>query len=232
MQRVRGCDNPDLEYRRPLAGWPQLRVGDLGGFPQALIGSAWRRTNLAIMAGDGALCPEGQPLKALRAVFQAVCHPPAAGPMLVTAVTSQDLEASTMKTSLGSAAESAGELYVRTDISPEQIFQAIGRLRKEARDEIDRLIRFLDATENHMELEPEDEGDDSELEDDDPAENDLDDEPSLGSCDPSMGGGDQTRWAAGDRRDLEDDPTESGIGDHDGLLEQVGWQDWQHTVMA
>src|SRR5437868_6842871 len=122
-----------------------------------------------------------------------------------------------MKTPLGSPAESAGELYVRTDISPEQIFQAIGSLRKDARDEIDRLIRFLDSTENHMELEPEDGGDDSELEDDVPAENDLDDEPSLGSCDPSMGGGDQTRWAAGDRRDLEDDPTESGIGDRDGL---------------
>jgi hypothetical protein len=25
----------------------------------------------------------------------------------------------------------------------------------------------------------------------------VDDEPSLGSVDPSMGGGDQTRWAAG-----------------------------------
>jgi hypothetical protein len=58
-----------------------------------------------------------------------------------------------------------------------------------------------------MELEPEDEGDDCELEDDDPAENDLDDEPSLGSVDPSMGGGDQTWWAAGGRRDL----AESGI---------------------
>jgi hypothetical protein len=34
------------------------------------------------------------------------------------------------------------------------VFQAIGRLRKEARDEIDRLIRFLDETDNHMELEP------------------------------------------------------------------------------
>jgi hypothetical protein len=60
----------------------------------------------------------------------------------------------------------------------------------------------------------------------------ADDEPSLGSCDPSMGGGDQTRWGAGDRGDLEKDPTESGIGDHDGLLEQIGYRDWTHTVMA
>lgn len=113
------------------------------------------------------------------------------------------------------------ELYVRTDISPEQIFHAIGRLRKEARDEIDRLIRFLDSTENHMELEPEDENDDAELEEDDPAEDDGLAEPSLGSVDPAMGGGDQTRWAAGDRRDLELDGAESGIGDRDGLLEQA-----------
>jgi len=37
-------------------------------------------------------------------------------------------------------------LYLPTDITPEKLFQAIGRLRKEARDEIDRLIRFLDDT--------------------------------------------------------------------------------------
>src|SRR5476651_1455088 len=60
-------------------------------------------------------------------------------------------------------------LYLPVDVTPEQLFQAIGRLRKEARDEIDRLVRFLDETENHMELEPEDEADDSEM------------EPSLGS---------------------------------------------------
>jgi hypothetical protein len=39
-------------------------------------------------------------------------------------------------------------------LRPEEILRAIGRLRKEARDEIDRLIRFLDETEDHMELEP------------------------------------------------------------------------------
>lgn len=62
-------------------------------------------------------------------------------------------------------------LYYPTPVTPEEAFQAIGRLRKEARDEIDRLIRFLDETDNHMEREPEDEGDDAE------------DEPSLGSFD-------------------------------------------------
>ena len=37
-------------------------------------------------------------------------------------------------------------INVKTPITPEEIFRAIGRLRKEARDEIDRLIRFLDDT--------------------------------------------------------------------------------------
>jgi hypothetical protein len=121
-------------------------------------------------------------------------------------------------------------------------------LRRDAREEIDRLIRFLDETENHMELEPngdeldfsyphtgprtvvftsgpeltnrahsEDDEDDDVDEDDDPAE------PALASLD---GQDYQTRWAAG-RRDLELDGAESGIGDLDGLREQVGTQDWQ-----
>jgi hypothetical protein len=75
-----------------------------------------------------------------------------------------------------------------------------------------------------MECEPNDEGDEAELEDDDPGEAGADDEPALGSLD---GKDDQTAWAAGDRRDLELDPAESGIGDHDGLLEQIGQPDWQ-----
>ena len=63
-------------------------------------------------------------------------------------------------------------LYLPTDITPEQLFRAIGKLRKDARDEIDRLIRFLDETDNHMELEPCDEDGEGE-----------DAEPSLGSFD-------------------------------------------------
>jgi hypothetical protein len=63
----------------------------------------------------------------------------------------------------------------RGPITAEEIFRAIGRLRKEARDEIDRLIRFLDDTDNHMELDPCD--DDGEGEDA---------EPSLGSFDRMM----------------------------------------------
>jgi hypothetical protein len=49
-----------------------------------------------------------------------------------------------------------------------------------------------------------------------------DDEPSLGSFDHGHHRN-QERWAMGDRRDLEQDPAESGIGDVDGLLEQVDY---------
>ena len=105
-----------------------------------------------------------------------------------------------------------------------------------------------------MEIEPEDEGDDAEAEpslgsfdrmtDQDKAwrqfagelcfsvdaeQDDADAEPLLGSLD---GRTDQTAWAAGDRRDMEQDPAESGIGDYDGLGEQVGSQDWQQGAMA
>ncbi len=62
-------------------------------------------------------------------------------------------------------------LYLPTPVTPEEAFQAIGRLRKAARAEIERLIDWLDSTENHMEREPDDEGDEAEL------------EPSLGSFD-------------------------------------------------
>jgi hypothetical protein len=137
----------------------------------------------------------------------------------------------------------------------QELFQAIGRLRKEARDEIDGLIRFLDDTDSHMEREPDDEGDDSEMPslgsfdrmadqskawrqsagelcfsidaEQDDADNDDGDraEPSMGSI------GDmhlnQEGWAVGDRRDFEQDDAESGIADQDGLDEQVPFRDWQ-----
>src|SRR3954452_23107226 len=77
----------------------------------------------------------------------------------------------------GTPAESAGPLYVKTDISPEQIFQAIGRLRREARDEIVRLIQFLDKTDDYVSRELEDSIDDN------PQGEEGDDEPSLGSFD-------------------------------------------------
>jgi hypothetical protein len=134
----------------------------------------------------------------------------------------------------------------------------LGRLRKEASAEINRLIAFLDSSDEYVT---------TELEDDDDREDGGDTEPSLGSfdrmvnqekswkrslfipvdqgadmeCDaaddePSLGSLDhnhtQEEWATGDRRDHEKDDAESGIGDTDGLLEQVGSQDWQTGGMV
>jgi hypothetical protein len=163
-------------------------------------------------------------------------------------------------------------IYYKTPVTPEEAFQAIGRLRKEARDEIYRPIQFLDKTDDYVSRELEDTIDDNphdeetddngeDSEDADPAE------PSLGS----LGLTDQDDWAMGDRRDLEDehdgaeppeddepalgafeghdnqkvawsgatwttdyelDDPESGIGDQDGLDEQVPFRDWQGVGMV
>lgn len=64
-------------------------------------------------------------------------------------------------------------LYRRTDISPEQFFQALGRLRRAARDEIERLIQWLDST---IDV------DEDMAVDDEPCD-DRELEPSLGSFD-------------------------------------------------
>jgi hypothetical protein len=118
------------------------------------------------------------------------------------------------------AVTAAPAIYYKTPVTPEEAFQAIGRLRKEARDEIDRLIRFLDETDNHMEREPED----------DPGEDDGLKEPSLGSVTPASA--DQTKWASGSQSDTEQDDGETGIGDQDGLDEQVPCRDWQGVGMV
>lgn len=57
-----------------------------------------------------------------------------------------------------------------------------------------------------------------------------DDEPSLGALE---GHTDQrAAWHVESVNDYELDHSESGIGDPDGLLEQVGTQDWQQGAMA
>jgi hypothetical protein len=131
--------------------------------------------------------------------------------------------------------------------------QTLARMRREARDEISRLIQFLDASDQYVMTELEDE---AGLEDGGESEPSLgsfdrmldqeksyrvgacnvdaeldtsDDEPDLGSRDHNWS---QEAWAAGDRRDLEQDGGESGIGDIDGWLEQVGSQDWMGGGMV
>ena len=64
----------------------------------------------------------------------------------------------------------------------------------------------------------------------DAEQDDADAEPSLGSVgDVHL---DQERWAAGDRRDFEQDDGESGIADQDGLDEQVPFRDWMMVGMV
>jgi hypothetical protein len=133
--------------------------------------------------------------------------------------------------------------------------QTLRRMRGEARGEIDRLIAFLDASDPYAMSELEDDDDREEVGDSEPslgsfdrmtnqekswragscdvdAELDTaDDEPALGSLDPDHHPN-QEQWAAGGHRDLEQDCAESGIGDDDGLLEQIGTQDWRHGGMV
>jgi hypothetical protein len=111
-------------------------------------------------------------------------------------------------------------LYLPTDVSPEQVFQAIGQLRKEARDEIDRLVRFLDKTDDYVsrELEAEDGND----------EPSGDDEPSLGSLEglnqtKSWAGSTGDQWTVDSEKDDCDDEPSLGsiaVGEH---RNQEGW---------
>ena len=115
-------------------------------------------------------------------------------------------------------------LYYPTPVTPEEAFQAIGRLRKAARDEIDRLLTFLDETDNHMEREPDgDELDASYPESGVKAVHPIeDDEPSLGSFDRMT---DQSKaWRQGnlweppevdaEQDDADAEPSLGSIEDH------------------
>jgi hypothetical protein len=137
----------------------------------------------------------------------------------------------------GGSESPADALYFPTDTTPEELFQAIGKLRKEARDEIDRLIGFLDHTDDYISRELEDAIDDNPCDEDelDGPENGEDeqsepDEPSLGAFE---GHDDQgVSWKCSNRSDREVDGAESGIGDQDGLDEQVPFRDWQNAGMV
>ena len=134
-----------------------------------------------------------------------------------------------------SAATPEPAIYYKTPVTPEEAFQAIGRLRKEARDEIDRLIQFLDKTDDYVARELEDSIDDNphdEETDDNGEDNEDADpaEPSLGSV--GEANLNQERWAAGSRCDLEQDDGESGIADQDELNEQFPSRDWQGVGMV
>jgi hypothetical protein len=113
-------------------------------------------------------------------------------------------------------AETADEFYRRVDISPEQFFQTLGRVRRSVRDEIERLIEWLDST-----IECDEDG----AVDDEPCDGDIDAEPSLGSFD-SMS--DQIKaWQTGLNADVDceldrcDD--EPNLGSANTHLNQSRW---------
>lgn len=120
--------------------------------------------------------------------------------------------------------------------------QRIKNLREMACAEIDRLIAFLDASDGYSMDEREEAVDDIPCDYDELEESGDEHEPSLAAFErhPSVCGpesfrsriGDQTNWTEGNTDDREEDAAESGIADLDGLLKQVGSQDWTHTVMG
>ena len=85
------------------------------------------------------------------------------------------------------------------------------------------MLQFLDASD----IAP-------DLEDTNDAEEAADAEPSLGSFDRMMDHG--KAWKSLDpmsaQLDGEQDDGESGIGDYDGLMEQVGTQDWRQGAQG
>ncbi|ABA04750.1 hypothetical protein Nwi_1489 [Nitrobacter winogradskyi Nb-255] len=117
----------------------------------------------------------------------------------------------------------------------EKTRQRVRELREMASAEIERLIAFLDASDGYTMHELEAAVDDIPCDDNElDGAGDVDGEPSLGSANPHevSAGVDQRLWAVGAADDREQDAAESGIADFEGLLEQIGQRDWQHTVMG
>ena len=106
-------------------------------------------------------------------------------------------QADSTNTTGASIAGGGGALYIPIAVTPEEAFQAIGRLRKEARNEINRLIQFLDETDNHMEREQ----DGDELDASFPESGSRlctpgeDDELSGDETEPSLGSGSTSEWS-------------------------------------
>ena len=99
-----------------------------------------------------------------------------------------------------------------------QSISTLVRLHKEARDEIFRLIEFLDASDEYVM---------TELEDDAELEEVGDSEPSLGSFDRMVNQEKSYAQSFGQfipAFDAERDDAETGIADEDGLREQYGRQ--------
>src|SRR3978361_382107 len=66
-----------------------------------------------------------------------------------------------MKAHIRPAEALGASLYLPTDIAPEKLFEALGRLRSEAEAEIERLLIFLDQVDGFSAGEFEDQVDDN-----------------------------------------------------------------------
>lgn len=116
----------------------------------------------------------------------------------------------------------------------QKALRRLARLRDRATAEIERLIAFLDASDPYASTELEDQVDDHPCDDNELDRDDSDDEPSLGALEghDNHGAAWDATWQGHGSHDREFDPAESGIGDREGLIEQVGSQDWTQAVMA
>jgi hypothetical protein len=104
-------------------------------------------------------------------------------------------------------------LYVPTDVTPEELFQAIGRLRTEARNEIHRLIQFLDTTDDYASRELEDQVDDNPCDD-------VELEPSL--CGVEVAAKNMPADQFGDDREGEHDGREPETDDEPSPRQRCG----------
>lgn len=104
-----------------------------------------------------------------------------------------------------------------------EALQRLRKLRKAARDEIDRLLDFLDASDDYVQTELEDAVDDVAC------DGEGDEEPSLGSFDRMT---DQSKsWVSvqgahiaqsdAEKDDCDAECSDTGIADLDGLYEQT-----------
>ena len=112
----------------------------------------------------------------------------------------------------------ANQALAQQQLKRIQSIQTLVRLRREAKAEISRLIEFLDASDNYVM---------TEFEDDAELEEVGDSEPSLGSFDRMLNQEKSYAQSFGEfipSVDAEYDAAESGIADEDGLREQYGKQ--------
>jgi hypothetical protein len=112
----------------------------------------------------------------------------------------------------------ANRAFAEQQLQRVRSINALARLRRVAREEISRLIEFLDASDEYVM---------TELEDDAELEEVGDSEPSLGSFDRMLNQDKSYAQRFGEfipSVDAEFDAAESGIADEDGLCEQYGKQ--------